>query len=398
MRDEEKLRVLSKMLMQAVASGAGIQNLLDLSANLLGNPLAVGRTDFEVLYVTKNMPPDSINAPPRRVMRKSDERSILLGMDIVFPCDDPIPFVAIPDIMRYETVMAQIKHENEVTGYLAFVLPDRSSRPPDLAAADLIRNAIELSLQIVPDPHMIPVAYRELLLSALFYGNHDSDYPMDHSIVRKKLGIRQLPLRVFVCGYRERYHANAPTKTMRERLAQLLDSELFCIKPGELTILTSVDIFTIREAVENALREHRLIAGVSYPYSSLDKTHLHYRQARFCRNSIPDDTADRTPLSFYSTAAADDLFQITEADFSGLSPAANKLFNYDKEKGTELCRTMLSFYSNRLNMQNTAIDLRIHINTVYQRIDRAEKLLSEYGFCRDSLFLFKASLSAMTRK
>jgi DNA-binding PucR family transcriptional regulator len=53
------------------------------------------------------------------------------------------------------------------------------------------------------------------------------------------------------------------------------------------------------------------------------------------------------------------------------------VLDYDRERGSELARTLLTWYSCGGNLTRTAAELYVHVNTLYQRLDRVTQLLGE---------------------
>ena len=53
------------------------------------------------------------------------------------------------------------------------------------------------------------------------------------------------------------------------------------------------------------------------------------------------------------------------------------VLDYDLERGSELARTLLTWYSCGGNLTRTAAELYVHVNTLYQRLDRVSSLLGE---------------------
>ena len=53
------------------------------------------------------------------------------------------------------------------------------------------------------------------------------------------------------------------------------------------------------------------------------------------------------------------------------------VLDYDRERGSELARTLLTWYSCGGNLTRTAAALYVHVNTLYQRLDRVTQLLGE---------------------
>jgi DNA-binding PucR family transcriptional regulator len=51
------------------------------------------------------------------------------------------------------------------------------------------------------------------------------------------------------------------------------------------------------------------------------------------------------------------------------------VLDYDTQRGGELTRTLLAFFACDTGLGRTAAELYIHVNTLYQRIDRITSLL-----------------------
>jgi DNA-binding PucR family transcriptional regulator len=53
------------------------------------------------------------------------------------------------------------------------------------------------------------------------------------------------------------------------------------------------------------------------------------------------------------------------------------VLDYDRERGSELARTLLTWYACGGSLTRTAAELYVHVNTLYQRLDRVTSLLGE---------------------
>ncbi|CAA9324122.1 MAG: Regulator of polyketide synthase expression [uncultured Frankineae bacterium] len=53
------------------------------------------------------------------------------------------------------------------------------------------------------------------------------------------------------------------------------------------------------------------------------------------------------------------------------------VLDYDRDRGSELARTLLTWYSCGGNLTRTSAELYVHVNTLYQRLDRVTALLGD---------------------
>ena len=104
-------------------------------------------------------------------------------------------------------------------------------------------------------------------------------------------------------------------------------------------------------------------------------------------------------LAIYST-----LFETHDqsslSDF--LEAALGPLLSQDRKRGTALASTLLSYFDSNQNAKATALRLRIHVNTVRQRLGAIEELLGHWGNASRALEIHIAlrlwSLSSPSRQ
>jgi len=390
--DNTVLEQLSQKLLYALTSGSGVEELITIAGKVLGNPLAVGSTDFEVIHTTPDMPDDSIT-PSSGVVRNLHDAAVFAGIEYVFASDDPVYLDSLSYGSKYNSIVSTMRSEGQIIGYVSMCLSNREMLDTDITALKIVRQALVLSIMASMDVHFVSNNAISAILNELLFG--EGDIGNSRNLIVRKLDIRVWPLRVVVCGYANHYQATAPPKAARNELLSLLGTNLYISKPGSLTILTGKDIFPIDDTVNEFLKKHKLMAGVSYPFHNLRHTNLFYSQARYCLDYI--SSAD-TPLSYFSISADRYLFHATgEGRFADCRlTAAITLLEYDKKNDTDLCLTLRTYYSQSCSASQTAKTLGVHVNTVIQRLERIESLLSDYHFCRDSVFALFICLKTFT--
>jgi DNA-binding PucR family transcriptional regulator len=58
-----------------------------------------------------------------------------------------------------------------------------------------------------------------------------------------------------------------------------------------------------------------------------------------------------------------------------VSRTVGPLLDYDRDRGSELVRTLLAYYGSGGSLTRTAQELFVHVNTLYQRLERVTQLL-----------------------
>jgi DNA-binding PucR family transcriptional regulator len=141
-----------------------------------------------------------------------------------------------------------------------------------------------------------------------------------------------------------------------------------------------------RDAAGTARRlSRRLSTGVAVtvgaagPASGARAVAGAYREALRCVDVLlslgrAGDAASPDELGVYgvllSSAGRDDLLRFVER-------TVGPVLEYDARRGSELARTVLRYFELDGNLARTAAELFVHVNTLYQRLDRVTSLLGE---------------------
>ena len=64
-------------------------------------------------------------------------------------------------------------------------------------------------------------------------------------------------------------------------------------------------------------------------------------------------------------------------DLAPFRELVRPLVEHDRERRSDLVHTLLAYYASGGNLTRTAAELYVHINTMYQRLDRVSSLLGE---------------------
>ena len=104
-----------------------------------------------------------------------------------------------------------------------------------------------------------------------------------------------------------------------------------------------------------------------------------YRDALRCAEVLvsldrPGDSASADDLGVYGLLLA----QSGREDLTRfVRRTVGAVLDYDRDRGTDLTRTLLLFYACGGNLTRTAAELFVHVNTLYQRLERVSSLLGE---------------------
>lgn len=119
--------------------------------------------------------------------------------------------------------------------------------------------------------------------------------------------------------------------------------------------------------------------GVAGPGAGADELAELYREAsRYCDVLVSlgraGEVAGRDELGVYGLL----LSAAGQAELDRfVARTVGPLLEYDRERGSELVRTLLAFYGAGGSLTRTAQELFVHVNTLYQRLERITQLLGE---------------------
>ena len=104
-----------------------------------------------------------------------------------------------------------------------------------------------------------------------------------------------------------------------------------------------------------------------------------YREARRCCDVLVSlgrtgQAASREELGVYGLLlSASGQGEVDRFVFRTVGP----LLDYDRDRGSELVRTLLAYYGSGGSLTRTAAELFVHVNTLYQRLERVTQLLGD---------------------
>jgi len=119
--------------------------------------------------------------------------------------------------------------------------------------------------------------------------------------------------------------------------------------------------------------------GVAGPGAGAEELAELYREASRCCDVLVSlgragEVAGRDELGVYGLL----LSAAGQAELDRfVARTVGPLVDYDRDRGSELVRTLLAFYGAGGSLTRTAQELFVHVNTLYQRLERVTQLLGD---------------------
>ncbi|MBR0599813.1 PucR family transcriptional regulator [Sinanaerobacter chloroacetimidivorans] len=382
MENKRYFSAIKAELFQALTSAGKMDQLVNDTARIIGNPIGIGIIDDTVRYLSQGMPKDTVLTSPA-LFHKFYSQNIFKTAHVGAQKEtNHIP----KGVDLYEHVGAALLLDGITIGYFSVVLCDRPFQTTDPELVSIVRDVLQLALKTdLGGAFLLKIDNTNKLLQGLFEGEKTylSRYALWDELELKKGN----PVQVFVATYAQESGANTPMLQVREQLRTVLRCDLHIMKNKRFIFLCSYNLKEKQDAIQEVLHSFHLIAGVSYSFYKLEESQERYHQAldamRHC------EAGKGTGLSFYEDYV---FFKITNELWHQKKlrhychPTALALQHYDQKKGTSLVETLQSYFSTGRNLEATAKNLNIHRNTVLRRLEKISELTKTSCFCADSLY------------
>lgn len=146
----------------------------------------------------------------------------------------------------------------------------------------------------------------------------------------------------------------------------------------------------IYRRIQEQLKELSITIAVGGPCDSVEELRSSYKEARAAL-TVARKIPSHRPVVWYNDVALYVFLARISEDADTRQWFANNLgplVEYDKNKGTELVRTLETYFDVNQMQQEAAYELGIHVNTLKYRLRRIEEILGTDPFLRDRQLSF----------
>ncbi len=373
----------SRVLLDALFKGRGMQEIVDVATRILGNPLLVADTNGKVYFHSQNVVTDDpvwneimrlgYNPPVYRAMYR--DKNLCL----------PVAASALPVLSDsfaegcHRRISGKLMTNNKILGYVVVLENDRGFVEEDIKTTSLVCHVLNLELQKNVNVAMFNGSRDESLI--LDFLNEDS---MSAKLYRERMNIS---------GWKPYCHFYLLTIKLSEKEQLLQYSDYYrSVFEGLLPncrtlyyngyIIVLLDLKCLEELQETetivieTLKSNGIHAGMSAHFSDIAELRLHYKQALKAQEFGTLLKMDGPLFHYHDFYFYDLLSRLEKVQpiESFCCPEANQLLAYDRENGTEFYKTCYTFLISGMNMAQAAKKLYVHRNTVAYRIQKIEEI------------------------
>lgn len=367
-----------------ILEGGSLQELIDISQEIIPNPIIVDDAGFRILAFNQE-----------RMSQLNDYESIFQvthryhsASYISSITSNPIflrnlkikqkPFIHHYDFLPHPSIYAPIFFKERLIGFLTIVghYTDLTLGMLDFAGilVELLSRA--LGYGGVTPYHNNP---EDNILLRLIKGEHydaeidavlleQSGFAADHHYYIARL--RFIPNLEFF---------NVVQQRMIQALGSLLKSKVL-VDNNDIFILVDeacVPHLQFPDVIDEFSRSNSFIVGISLPFCGIENAPLFYRQAECILTWCKDKDHSKQRCYFYEEFILFDVLSHfgTAAELSAIKhPALEILEHYDENRGGELKKTLKTFLSCGNDVLKASHQLNIHKNSLYYRLTKIAEL------------------------
>ena len=366
--DRKKLR-----LFEALLSSGGLRKLVAVSAEVLGNPVAIVDKGMSIIALC-----DELADEPQWAHADSDEatrdiqRAVLAGdLQRVYK-GDPAVLGDYPDADQ-RFLAARIRRGNTVMGHALVLERHRDFTEEDMQLLPDVCRALGYVLAPEADASQLTERHGSLFSDVLSGSLTDAE-AIDARVRRAQLDFPDVMMLLAV-----RHASDAvqiPLHFLQDQLLNVFPGSYAHTWASHVVLVTSAETDDIGKRFASGVYTGSLAAGLSYPFRSLDKLAVAFEQASAAiRLSSQSDALLRVVR--YEQVVLRHLLECASArcDRTAFAhPALERLVSEDARCGTDYLHDLQMYLNCGRSATVAARALHVHKNTMYYRIQRIEDI------------------------
>lgn len=376
-------------LLAALAQGKSIQEILDLSFEILGNPLMLtDSTHYLVAYAGWD---ENLDEPEWIHYLKhgyvSNEYALAISNDLEFRrkmiSDIVAPVVVhYREIYRHPQMVSRVYAKGINLAYLSMLAAYRPFRETDFELVTIICDIISILMQQSQEKLVVANSEVESLLIDLLKNEHDQKY------IEEKISNYNLDFHDEMCllclDAGEIFDSAEKMFFVKSLMQNFFIGGISFIYNGKVLVVTEHKnkhkLMLTAEKISSLaalLRSHDLAAGISRPFTSLREIKLHYEQALHTLKTA-QHLKHPGPVYYY-----EDYFlyylvalMLQKEDMRNIChPRLLALIARDKEKNSSYAVTLYLYLQHNGDVAATAQAMHIHYNTLKYRMQKIAESL-----------------------
>lgn len=381
-----------RRMLTAHFSNAGLQNLVEVASQALGNPIFVVDTSYRyIAYHLGDLGGD--DTAFGRAMRRDLEYETVLEDGVSYIVREQIderlakahtPLVAYNDVLQLNTMTGAVMVHGVCLAHVLMVERNHPFRDLDLECFARLVHFVAQELQKIP----VYETNRGQMWS-YFLTNLLDDRQPSPAVVERRLQVLDYhpwpTFYVVVLAGKVDPLTPESASQVENQLASILVHSLSAFYHGQLVlVLNRHEGEDVGDYAEGVLRRvakvNGLSVGVSNAFGKLVDILFFYYQARdaITYGTVVSHAIDDHDLYHYRDYAYVQMLAELNKEHDLLAychPALRRLHDYDEEHGTELMETLFEYVQCAGSTTRASTMLSLHKNTLLYRLNRIREIL-----------------------
>ena len=382
--EKEVLYQVTERFMDAVYQDVGLAQLVELAAEVMGNPVYIVDVSDRIITTCAQM--KTADTYMRMMVEfgyLSDEETAKIQQTNlkkeIFLASGPFTRLRPSDNTKF--ILAPIRMQGELVAYSCCMELNRPIGAGDEGLMEVINKAFSIELQksrIFQDNQGTKLGYR--LLQAVTAENDQMAADLAHFPNWQPKAYSYL----FVIPFERHQGVERRSNILLHVFREAFLGDIVALnEEGIIVLLTQCDPFqpgtAKHDRIQELLRLHELQAGCSYQITGLADCRKAYQEARKAVE-IAQRLHKEAPIAYYGDYFFYHMLETCQGQIPlerYQHPGILRLLESDREKQTEYYHTWEVYLRNVQNVPATTAELNIHRNTLYYRLSKCEQVLGE---------------------
>lgn len=368
----------SAALLACLVEGKGLRDLIQLGAELLGNPVSLVDSTGKLLVISDQGAIQDTDLTPEGYLKQEKYSTFRTYKFTKRVNESPTPIVVNFDHAEMpRMIIGRIAIRNAIVGHLAVTEMKRPFADDDVDIVKVLIDVISSQAQVDRFHLLMAGIHHEYFILDLLQDKQNSPTTVEERVQSLQWDAYS-DFYVAVISIPRKDDAFYLVEYLRTRLAYLFpfSKSAYYEENVVLVIYRDQRVVDIATKLSTLLFENNLAAGISLRFPSIMDLKRHYEQARRALS------IGRLLKSAERTFAYDDFYiydlltiinrNAELKDFC--HPSIGQLRTFDEANGTDYYDTLVEYLMNNANMAQVARNLHIHRNTLYHRLRKISEI------------------------
>lgn len=385
MKIQEQLLGDSHRLTSAFLREEPLQSLLNLAAEIIGNPIMIIDTSYRIIGSSEiySCEDEQWNESIEKGYWSYEFISQFNQLSkIRHEAIETLPFVAGCLMSPMRRCISKLYAEKRKVGYLLSIESNQQFDERMVQEIEMAGKILSKALAFLVLQKEISVGKMENILSDILDNRIKDLEDLKKILQSTKLGTDSQYYMILIDI--ENYAVkDAKEDSLNSKLIELFPKSILSYYEKNIILLIDSrkekqEIMDFFEREEPVFKDKGLQIIISNQFGNMQDIRMKYEQLHRANNILKKIKKDRG-VCFYDDIQISDLLcsTVTEDNYeSFLSDSGKRLYDYDQEHGTEYFKTVFTYVQCGKHLQETADQLFIHKNTVSYRISKVKELFN----------------------